>query len=83
VREEQQPYRQSASLFLDFFKMGADGKMHKGPRSIVPVPDADTEKANWRFELPRHGRTIRVRNQKSGKILRKFTWNGEKFVEGK
>jgi len=32
---------------------------------------------NWRFELPRHGKTIVVRNQRSEKILRKFTWNGE------
>jgi hypothetical protein len=33
------------------------------------------------FELPRQGSTILVRSQKSGKVLRKFTWNGEKFVE--
>ncbi len=38
---------------------------------------------NWRFELPRRGRTVLVRNQKSGKILHKFTWNGEKFREEK
>jgi len=38
---------------------------------------------NWRFELPRRGRTVLVRNQKSGKILHKFTWNGEKFQEEK
>ena len=71
------------SLFLDFFEMAPDGKMHKTSRSIFPVADAGSEKGNWRFELPRHGRIVLVRGQKSGKILRKFTWNGDKFVEQK
>ena len=71
------------SLFLDFFEVGSDGKMHKTRRSIFPVKDAGNDKGNWSFELPRKGRTFLVRSQKSGKVLRKFTWNGEKFVEEK
>ncbi len=71
------------SVFLDFFEMGADGKIRKARRSVFPVADAGNDQGNWRFELPRHGRTVVVRNQKSGKILRKLTWNGEKFQEEK
>ena len=77
------------SLILDFFQLGRDGKMHKAPRTIFPVADSLTltkdrlHYEKWRFELPRRGRTVLVRNQKSGKILRKFTWNGEKFQEEK
>jgi hypothetical protein len=69
------------SVFLDFFEMGPSGKMKKMRRSIFPVGDAGSEKGNWRFQLPRQGRTVLVHSQKSGKVLRKFTWNGEKFVE--
>jgi hypothetical protein len=69
------------SLFLDFFEMRSDSKMHKTRRSIFPVKDAGNDEGNWRFELPRQGRTILVRNQKTGEILYKFTWKGEKFVE--
>jgi hypothetical protein len=36
-----------------------------------------------RFQLPREGKTILVRNQRSGKILRKLTWNCEKFQDEK
>ena len=71
------------SLFLDFFEMRSDGKMHKTRRSIFPAKDAGDNEGNWRFELPRRGRTVLLRSQKSGKVLRKFTWNGEKFVEEK
>jgi hypothetical protein len=71
------------SVYLDFFEMGADGKMKKMRRSIFPVADAGNDKGNRRFQLPRHGRTILVCNQKSGKILRRLTWNGEKFQEEK
>src|ERR1700736_801242 len=69
------------SLFLDFFEMRSDGKMHKAHRSILPIKDAGNDEGNWRFELPRRGQTVLVRNQKSGKVLSKFTWTGEKFVE--
>src|SRR5260370_5915705 len=75
------------SVTLDFFELGADGKMHKVSRSVFPIGDRrssseDESKYEYLpFELPRQGSTILVRSQKSGKVLRKFTWNGEKFVE--
>lgn len=68
-------------VFLDFFQLGSDMKMHRVSRSIFPVADAGDRKGNWRFELPRYGRTVLVRDQQSGAILRKLTWNGENFVE--
>ena len=71
------------SVFLDFFELGADGKMKKIRRSIFPVRDAGNDKGNWRFQLPREGRTVLVRKQKGGMILRKLTWNGEKFQDEK
>ena len=37
----------------------------------------------WRFELPRYGKTIVVREPRSGKILHKITWTGENFQEVK
>ncbi|HAF03953.1 MAG TPA: hypothetical protein DIT76_07410 [Spartobacteria bacterium] len=60
-------------------------------RSIFPVADSvtfdksggRTERGNWRFELPRRGKTVLVRDQRSGKILRKLTWNGERFQDEK
>jgi hypothetical protein len=76
------------SLILQFFEMGADGKMHKAPRSIFPIGDAlvltkdeQLEYEGWQFQLPRHGRTIVVHKLKNHKVLHKFTWNGEAFVE--
>jgi hypothetical protein len=71
------------SLFLDFFEIGSDGKMHKARRSIFPVADAGSDAGTWRFELPRQGRTVLVRGQKSGRVLRRLTWNSEKFQEEK
>jgi hypothetical protein len=56
---------------------------------ILPGADSKKDPEMWyvnegrKFEVPRSGKTIRVRAQKSGKILHKFTWNGEKFVEQK
>jgi hypothetical protein len=69
------------SVQLQFFELGADGKMHEIERSIFPIPDSMDDR--WQFELPRTGKTIRVRVRKSGKILHKFTWSGEKFQEEK
>jgi hypothetical protein len=75
------------SVLLSFFELGADGKMHEAPRKIFPVGDAwsnggeEPQPQNWYFDLPRQGRTVLVRSLKSKKVLRKFTWNGEKFVE--
>jgi hypothetical protein len=79
------------SVALEFFELGADGKMQKAPRKIFPIRDqwsSDNDEYNkryedFRFELPRHGRTILVRSAKTKKILHKVTWNGEKFVEEK
>lgn len=77
------------SIYLRFFELGADGKMHKIKRSIFPIADspgpneAEKDKPNWQFELPREGRTISVRAPQGGKLLHKITWNGEKFVKEK
>jgi hypothetical protein len=77
------------AVVLRFFEMGPDGKMDKIRRTILPGadikydPDVGYEKDDWQFELPRKGRTIVVRSEKTKKILRKFTWNGEKFQEEK
>ena len=75
------------SVTLDFFELGADGKMHKASRRVFPIGDRwssgeyESKYEDLQFELPRQGRTILVRSHKSGKVLHKFTWNGEKFVE--
>ena len=75
------------SVTLDFFELGADGRMSKSPRQIFPIGDRwssgeyESKYEDFQFDLPRHGRTILVRSHKSGKVLRKFTWTGEKFVE--
>jgi hypothetical protein len=77
------------SVQLQFFELGADGKMQKISRPILPGrhikndPGMGYVKEGWQFELPRTGKTIRVRMQKGGKILHKFTWDGEEFVEQK
>ena len=61
--------------------------MHKVSRRVFPIGDRwssgeyESKYEDLQFELPRQGRTILVRSQKIGKVLRKFTWNGEKFVE--
>jgi len=74
---------------LEFFQLGASGKMIKVPRKIFPISDQwATEEPNkkyedFRFELPRRGRTVIVRNAKTKKVFHKVTWNGEKFIETK
>lgn len=73
------------AIVLEFFEMGPDGKMQKISRPILPGADLKNDpeigygKDGWQFELPRKGRTIAVRSEKTKKILRKFTWNGEQF----
>lgn len=67
------------SVALDFFEPAASGAMRKIVRSIFPIADGK----NRRFEIPRHGRTILVRDGKSGKVLHRLTWDGEKFAEEK
>jgi hypothetical protein len=77
------------SVQLQFFELGADGKMQLVRQPILPGADSKKDpqmcyvKEGRKFEVPRTGKTIRVRAQKGGKILHKFTWNGEKFVEQK
>src|SRR5438105_12979720 len=75
------------SVTLEFSALGADGRMQKVSRKIFPIGDQwgsgeyDSKYKDCRFELPRRGRTVLVRSQKSGKILHRVSWNGEKFVE--
>jgi hypothetical protein len=71
----------TGSVHLHFFELGADKKMHETKRSIFPV--ADSKDNRWNFELPKEGRTVVVRARKSGSVLHKFNWDGEKFVEQK
>jgi hypothetical protein len=74
---------------LSFFKLGSNGKMREASRTIFPIGDqwssGDYEKRyeDFRFELPRHGRTVVVRSAKTKKVLYRVTWNGEKFVQEK
>ena len=59
---------------LTFFKE-VNGKMILAERSTLPVPDS----GKHRFELPRFGRTVIVRDAQS-KLLSKWNWDGEQFV---
>jgi len=78
------------AAILQFFEMGADGRMQKISHSILPGRDlkfdpeeGDYKKEGWQFYLPRTGRTIVVRSEKTKKILHKFIWNSERFEEEK
>ena len=68
------------SKYLEFFELGTDGKMHLAKRAIFPVKDGKEGSARS-FELPRHGRTVLVRE--GGKVTHRLTWDGEKFAEEK
>lgn len=70
----------SDSKYLEFFELGPDGKMRLAKRAIFPVKDGN-EGGNRTFELPRHGRTVVVRE--GGKVTHRLTWDGEKFAEEK
>jgi hypothetical protein len=78
VEEENSVY-----LYLSFFELGADGKMHEIKHSMLPGAREELGQGNREFVLPRQGRTILMRAPKSKKVLHKFTWNGEKFQEEK
>ena len=71
---------------LSFFELGSNGKMQKASRKILPIGDQwssgeyDKKYEDFRFELPRHGRTVLIRSAKTKKILHRVTWNGGKFV---
>jgi hypothetical protein len=60
-------------ISLRFFEE-KDGKMRAVARSIFPVSDD-----GHRFELPRQGRTILVRDLKRDTIQKKLAWTGDKF----
>jgi len=72
---------------LNFYELAANGKMRAVSRKIFPIADQwssgeqDKRYEDFRFELPRQGRTIVVRSAKTKKILHKVTWNGERFVK--
>jgi hypothetical protein len=74
---------------LEFFDLSPDGKMRQTSREIFPIGDQwssgdyDKRYEDFRFELPRHGRTVVVRSAKTKKVLHRVTWNGEKFVREK
>lgn len=77
-------------VIINFYRLGADGRMEKASRRIFPIEDRWSGGAdepdpsrNWYFELPRHGRTVLVRALKTKKVLHRITWNGEKFVQEK
>jgi hypothetical protein len=63
------------SVFLDFFELGTDGRIHKVSRGVFPIRDGNGRK----FILPQKGRTVVVTDGKSGKILRRVEWDGTKF----
>ena len=65
------------AVFLEFFELGADGRMRLAKRSVFPVKDGTGRS----FKLPRHGRTVLVRE--GGKVVRRLTWDGAKFAEEK
>ena len=53
-----------------------DGKLVVARRRIFPVADS----SKLRFELPREGRTITVRDA-TGATVSKWTWKGDKFAK--
>lgn len=59
-----------ASVYLTFYELGPDGKMHALPASFFPVKESPSR---LRFDLPRQGRTIQVREAKTGKVRSRFT----------
>jgi hypothetical protein len=72
---------QKRGVYLKFYELGADGKMHVSRRPFLPIKDVDNARGKWSFDLPQHGRTIVVHSYASGKVMYRFTWNGEKFSE--
>jgi len=65
--------------YLHFYELGDDGRMRKVDRGLLPPGNEPRRK----FELPRKGRTIVVRETRSGKVQAQWTWDGGRFVEGK
>lgn len=63
------------SMFLVFYELRNDNRMHEASRKIFPMRDGDDRQ----FILPKKGRTIIVKSAKTGKVLSQFEWNGAKF----
>jgi hypothetical protein len=63
------------SMFLVFYELGTDNRLHKASRRIFPVGDG----GNRQFILPNKGRTITVKNAQTAKVLSQFEWNGASF----
>lgn len=63
------------SMFLVFYELGTDNRMHKASRKIFPIADGD----NRQFILPKKGWTITVKNAQTAKVLSRFEWNGATF----
>lgn len=59
------------TLFLE-----SEGKMVVADRTTFPVADSSRR----RFELPRHGRTVMVRDA-AGNPVSKWTWDGTEFLK--
>jgi hypothetical protein len=63
------------SMFLVFYELGTDNRLHKASRRIFPVGDG----GNRQFILPKKGRTITVKNAQTAKVLSQFEWNDASF----
>ena len=63
------------SMFLVFYELGTDNRMHKASRRIFPIADG----GNRQFILPKEGRTITVKNAQTAKVQSRFEWNGATF----
>ena len=63
------------SMFLTFYELGKDNRMHAALRKIFPISDGGYRQ----FMLPKNGRIITVKNGKTGKALYEFEWNGSTF----
>jgi hypothetical protein len=63
--------------YLSFYEQGPDGSMHEANRKILPMPNDES----YRYELPRKGRTVLIRDAKTGRVRWKYTWDGTMFFE--
>ena len=63
------------SMFLSFYELGKDNRMHEASRKILPIGNSD----NRQFILPKKGRIITVKNPQTGKLVSQFEWNGSAF----
>lgn len=64
---------------LFFYEEAGQGALREVKRPEFP----EKEMEHRSYELPRLGRTVVVRDLKSGQTVRKVTWDGEKFQPAK